>query len=197
MTPKTVHWSDEETDNPLLADDRNYYKVEKWTKDGAKVDRMLYAGSSLAKSTGSLCVGSQAPAADQADDPAANARPARVAAEMRKGTRRRPQIAFSFIRSTPNFQILRRRLARSIAMCGEANMKQFLIAAITVLVSASTAYADKIFHYACKTQDAHYALTVNSDRGIQASGSRTAIRAYNVPNPKIIGCGMRQRRLGA
>jgi hypothetical protein len=33
------HRSGEETDNPLLADDRNYYKVEKWTKDGTKVDR--------------------------------------------------------------------------------------------------------------------------------------------------------------
>jgi hypothetical protein len=41
--------SDEETDEPLLADHRNYYKVEKWTKDGAKVDRMLYAGSNLDK----------------------------------------------------------------------------------------------------------------------------------------------------
>jgi len=40
-------WSDEETDNPLLADDRNYYKVEKWTRDGSKVDRMLYAGNNL------------------------------------------------------------------------------------------------------------------------------------------------------
>jgi hypothetical protein len=29
-------WSDEETDNPLLADDRNFYKVEKWTRDGTK-----------------------------------------------------------------------------------------------------------------------------------------------------------------
>jgi hypothetical protein len=28
---------------PLLADHRNYYKVEKWRKDGADVDRMLYA----------------------------------------------------------------------------------------------------------------------------------------------------------
>ena len=26
--------SDEETDDPLLADDRNFYKVEKWTQDG-------------------------------------------------------------------------------------------------------------------------------------------------------------------
>ena len=42
-------WSDEETDEPLIADDRNYYKVEKWTKDGARVERMLYAGSNLDK----------------------------------------------------------------------------------------------------------------------------------------------------
>jgi hypothetical protein len=27
--------SDEETDEPLIADDRNFYKVEKWTKDGS------------------------------------------------------------------------------------------------------------------------------------------------------------------
>jgi hypothetical protein len=39
--------SNEETDQPLIADDRNYYKVEKWTKDGTKVDRLLYAGNSL------------------------------------------------------------------------------------------------------------------------------------------------------
>jgi hypothetical protein len=42
-------WSDEETNEPLLADHRNYYKVEKWTKDGSKVERMLYAGSNLDK----------------------------------------------------------------------------------------------------------------------------------------------------
>jgi hypothetical protein len=41
--------SDEETHEPLIADARNFYKVEKWTKDGAKVDHMLYAGSSLDK----------------------------------------------------------------------------------------------------------------------------------------------------
>jgi hypothetical protein len=40
--------SDEETNEPLLADHRNYYKVEKWTRDG-RVERMLYAGSNLAK----------------------------------------------------------------------------------------------------------------------------------------------------
>ena len=39
-------WCNEETNNPLLADDRNYYKVEKWTKD-TKIKRMLYAGNDL------------------------------------------------------------------------------------------------------------------------------------------------------
>jgi hypothetical protein len=42
-------WSDEQTDEPLIADHRNFYKVEKWTKDGARVERMLYAGSNLDK----------------------------------------------------------------------------------------------------------------------------------------------------
>jgi hypothetical protein len=42
-------WSDEETDSPLRADDRNFYKVEKWTKDGTKIERMLYAGNNLDK----------------------------------------------------------------------------------------------------------------------------------------------------
>ena len=42
-------WSDEETDEPLIADNRNFYKVEKWTKDGSKIERMLYAGSNLDK----------------------------------------------------------------------------------------------------------------------------------------------------
>jgi hypothetical protein len=39
--------SDEETGDPLYADDRN--KVEKWTRDGTKVERLLYAGNNLAK----------------------------------------------------------------------------------------------------------------------------------------------------
>jgi hypothetical protein len=26
-------WSDEETNDPLYADDRNFYKVELWTRD--------------------------------------------------------------------------------------------------------------------------------------------------------------------
>ena len=45
LTP-TVH---EETDDPKYADDRMFYKLEKWTRDGTKVDRMLYAGNNLDK----------------------------------------------------------------------------------------------------------------------------------------------------
>jgi hypothetical protein len=39
----------EETDSPTYADDRNFYKVEKWTKNPTKVDRLLYAGNSLGR----------------------------------------------------------------------------------------------------------------------------------------------------
>ena len=42
-------WSDEETDDPLYADDRNFYKVELWTKDEQQIQRMLFAGSNLDK----------------------------------------------------------------------------------------------------------------------------------------------------
>ena len=45
----TDDWSDEETNDPLYADDRNFYKVEKWTRDGTKVDSLLYAGNSLGR----------------------------------------------------------------------------------------------------------------------------------------------------
>ena len=41
--------SDEETDNPLRADDLNFYKVEKRIKHGTKLDRLLYAGNNLEK----------------------------------------------------------------------------------------------------------------------------------------------------
>jgi hypothetical protein len=47
--PTAMSQSDDETNDPLIADHRNFYKVEKWTKDGSKVDHMLYAGSNLDK----------------------------------------------------------------------------------------------------------------------------------------------------
>lgn len=31
-----------------LSEERKFYKVEKWTKDGSKVDRLIYAGNNLA-----------------------------------------------------------------------------------------------------------------------------------------------------
>jgi hypothetical protein len=40
-------WSAEQTDDPLYADDRNFYKVEAWSRDGMRLDALLYAGSSL------------------------------------------------------------------------------------------------------------------------------------------------------
>ena len=43
------NWSDEETDDPVYADRRNFYKVEKWSRDGLRVELMLYAGNDLDK----------------------------------------------------------------------------------------------------------------------------------------------------
>ena len=57
----------EETDSPTYADDRNFYQVEKWTRDWTKVDSLLYAGKSLGR-------------ARPPDDPAADASTAGVAA---------------------------------------------------------------------------------------------------------------------
>jgi hypothetical protein len=45
----TDDFTSEETDNPLIADARNFYKVEKWTRDGSKIDSLLYASNNLGK----------------------------------------------------------------------------------------------------------------------------------------------------
>jgi hypothetical protein len=37
----------ETTDDPLVADRRNFFKVELWTRDGLHVEQLLFAGSSL------------------------------------------------------------------------------------------------------------------------------------------------------
>ncbi len=47
--PSMTNWSDEETDDPHYADRRNFYKVEKWNRDGLRVELMLYAGNNLDK----------------------------------------------------------------------------------------------------------------------------------------------------
>jgi len=36
-------------DDPLYADRRNFYKVEKWSRDGQRIEEMLFAGNSIAK----------------------------------------------------------------------------------------------------------------------------------------------------
>ena len=51
----TNNWSDEETNYRFIADLRDFYKVEKWTRDGMKVDGMLHAGNNLS------CVGKSLP----------------------------------------------------------------------------------------------------------------------------------------
>jgi hypothetical protein len=83
-----AEWSDEETDDPLIADHRNFYKVEKWTRDGMKVDSLLYAGNNLSKAQEIFANAIQAPAADQDNDQAANAHSATVAAAEMAGLTR-------------------------------------------------------------------------------------------------------------
>jgi hypothetical protein len=39
----------EETTDPVVADRRNFFKVELWTKDDLHIERMLFAGSSIAR----------------------------------------------------------------------------------------------------------------------------------------------------
>ena len=39
----------EETNDPRYADRRNFYKVEKWSRDGRRIEEMVFAGNSLAK----------------------------------------------------------------------------------------------------------------------------------------------------
>ena len=46
---KHKHGRYEETDKPLIADHRNFYKVERWSKDDQRIERMLSAGNSLDK----------------------------------------------------------------------------------------------------------------------------------------------------
>jgi len=45
-------WSDEETADPLYADDRMFYKVEKWTAEENHITALLYAGSWFAACAG-------------------------------------------------------------------------------------------------------------------------------------------------
>jgi hypothetical protein len=46
--------SNEETSDPLKADDRNFYKVEAWSQDGMRIDALQYAGNHLVRREKSL-----------------------------------------------------------------------------------------------------------------------------------------------
>jgi hypothetical protein len=52
-----VNWSHEQTDDPHYADARNFYKVERWTKDGLHVAGMLYAGNDLERARSIFAAG--------------------------------------------------------------------------------------------------------------------------------------------
>jgi hypothetical protein len=45
--PRVRSACDSQTDEPLIADHRNFYKVEQWSRDGMRIERMLFAGNSL------------------------------------------------------------------------------------------------------------------------------------------------------
>ena len=45
-------WSDKQTDDPLYADNLNFYKVEASSRDGTRIDALLYAGNNLRKVRG-------------------------------------------------------------------------------------------------------------------------------------------------
>ena len=42
-------FDEETTSDPHYADQRNFYKVEKWSRDGMRIVELLYAGSSLSR----------------------------------------------------------------------------------------------------------------------------------------------------
>jgi hypothetical protein len=48
------NWSHEETDDPIRADRRNYYKVEKWSRDGQGVEELLFAETASLRPSASL-----------------------------------------------------------------------------------------------------------------------------------------------
>ena len=78
----TDQWSDEQPDDPQYADQRDFYKVEKWSRDGMRIKQMLYADSSLGKVQ---AVFSAKVKHRARDDRAAHARLPRSGARTRSG----------------------------------------------------------------------------------------------------------------
>ena len=59
----------EEADNPLVADRRNFFKVELWTRDGRRVERLLFAGKQPRQSSRAVRCLQQEAAAGAVDHP--------------------------------------------------------------------------------------------------------------------------------
>jgi hypothetical protein len=50
VTPPQDSWGDQETTDPIDADNRAFFKVERWSKDGHDhIEEMLFAGNRLEK----------------------------------------------------------------------------------------------------------------------------------------------------
>ena len=77
--PMPDDWSHEETDDPGYADQRNFYKVEKWSWDGQRVNEMLFAGSSFAKAQAYFRAAYSEETKIEADNPATKSSVAGVA----------------------------------------------------------------------------------------------------------------------
>ena len=78
-------WSDEATDNPLRADDRNFYKVEKWSEGWREGRADAVRRQQSRQGERHICEGDQAPAADKVDHPAEDAGARAVAAQTCAG----------------------------------------------------------------------------------------------------------------
>ena len=76
-----MSWSHEQTDDPDYADVRNFYKVERWTRDGLHVAGMLYAGNDLERAR-SIFGRNQASAPSTVDYPPALAGFVEVAGDI-------------------------------------------------------------------------------------------------------------------
>jgi hypothetical protein len=72
-------WSDEETEDPLYADRRNFYKVQKWSRDGLRVESHALCWQQPRQSAPRLRANGQAAAAHPPHDPPAHAGVGRVA----------------------------------------------------------------------------------------------------------------------
>ena len=73
-------WSDKETDDPHYADRCNFYKVERWSRDGLRVRAHALGRQQSRQGASHLRADDQASAAHSADHPPADAGAGRVAA---------------------------------------------------------------------------------------------------------------------